>query len=74
MSDSVTTTHEKAVRAFTWHAVVFAIVNLIQIVINLVKSPKRLWFQWVLLDWGVGLGTHAWLVYRASEQHRADQG
>jgi hypothetical protein len=42
----------------------FAIVNLILLVINLLKSPRHFWVQWVVLDWGVGLATHAWLVFR----------
>jgi hypothetical protein len=51
-------------RGFHLHAAAFAIVNLVLIAINLAKSPRHLWFQWVLLDWGVGLATHAWLVFR----------
>jgi hypothetical protein len=71
MQDSATLAREKEIRTFRWHAAIFAIVNLILIAINLAKSPKQLWFQWVLLDWGVGLATHAWLTFRPSGHERA---
>lgn len=58
--------HHRAVRGFFIHAAVFAIVNLLLIAINLKKSPGYLWVKWVLLDWGVGLATHAWIVFRTS--------
>ena len=59
--------HQRAVRGFYIHAAVFAIVNLILLAINLVKSPQVLWIKWVLLDWSVGLATHAWLVFRTNQ-------
>jgi two-component system LytT family sensor kinase len=61
------TDRAREVRGFYIHAAAFLIVNLMLVVINLAKSPKHLWFQWVLLDWGVGLATHAWLVFRGSK-------
>jgi hypothetical protein len=57
--------YQRAARGFYIHAAVFAIVNLILLIVNLKKSPEYLWIKWVLLDWGVGLATHAWIVFRS---------
>lgn len=57
------------VRGFYVHALVFAVVNAILLIVNLRKSPQYLWIKWVLLDWGVGLATHAWIVFRANRPH-----
>jgi hypothetical protein len=56
-------------RGFYLHAATFAIVNLILLAINLKKSPGYLWIKWVLLDWGVGLASHAWLVFGPRARH-----
>ncbi|HET9659711.1 MAG TPA: 2TM domain-containing protein [Thermomicrobiales bacterium] len=65
---SHTSIHQRAVRGFYLHAAAFAIVNLILLVVNLRKSPGYLWIKWVLLDWGVGLATHAWIVFHSTEK------
>lgn len=70
MTTSENIDHAREVRGFYVHAAVFAIVNLVLLIVNLVKSPKELWIKWVLLDWGVGLATHAWIVFRT---HRPQQ-
>ncbi len=54
------------VRGFCIHAIVFTIVNTILLIVNLRKSPECLWMKWVLLDWGVGLASHAWIVFRTN--------
>jgi hypothetical protein len=56
--------HRKVVRGFQIHAAIFAVVNSILLIVNLKNSPHYLWIKWVLLDWGVGLATHAWIVFR----------
>jgi hypothetical protein len=61
---------QRAVRGFYIHAAVFAIVNLILLIVNLRKSPGYLWIKWVLLDWGAGLATHAWIVFRTNRPSR----
>ena len=58
--------HDRAVRGFKIHAVVFAIVNLLLILVNSIRTPQYFWAKWVLLDWGVGLATHAWLTFGSS--------
>ena len=41
------------------HATVYAAVNVLLITINLSSATGRLWFQWPLLGWGIGLLAHA---------------
>jgi hypothetical protein len=41
------------------HATVYAAVNVLLITINLSTATGRLWFQWPLLGWGIGLLAHA---------------
>jgi len=62
--------HKRAARSFYIHAAVFAIVNLLLLIVNLRKTPQYLWVKWVLLDWGVGLATHAWIVFRTNQPPR----
>ncbi len=68
--NSESVSHERAVQLFSIHALIFAIVNLILLVVNLRKTPEFLWIKWVLLDWGVGLATHAWLTFGPSSHRR----
>lgn len=63
--DQTERAQKQAVRGFYLHAIAFAIANLVLLIVNLRKSPGYLWVKWVLLDWGVGLATHAWIVFRA---------
>lgn len=52
---------------FRTHAVVFALVNLMLVVIWLVTAAAAgSWFPWFvfpLFGWGIGLGSHAWATY-----------
>jgi hypothetical protein len=45
------------------HAAVFAVVNALLLVINLITSAHYLWVIWPLLGWGTGLALHAAAVY-----------
>jgi hypothetical protein len=49
--------------AFYRHVMIYAVVNALLAVLNLVRSPNRLWFQWVILGWGIGLLAHGLNVY-----------
>jgi hypothetical protein len=73
MCPTQTDTHGGAIRGFYIHAAVFTVVNLVLIAVNLIKTPQYFWAKWVLLDWGVGLATHAWIVFRSSGRNRVDQ-
>ncbi|KPK63703.1 histidine kinase [candidate division WOR_3 bacterium SM23_42] len=46
-------------KGFYAHLIVFVIVNMILVIINLVLTPRFLWFLIPLLGWGVGLFFHA---------------
>lgn len=37
----------------------YAVINFFLIIINLVTSPKHLWFYWVTIFWGIGVLFHA---------------
>lgn len=51
---------------FYHHLIVYAGVNVLLIIINLVTSPGDLWFQWPLLGWGIGLFMHGVGLFRVS--------
>jgi hypothetical protein len=50
-------------RKFWIHSAIFAVVNAGLITLNLVRSPGKYWFQWVLLGWGSGLLLNAYRVF-----------
>lgn len=45
------------------HLAIFLVVNVGLITLNLVRTPDRYWFQWVLLGWGAGLLLNAYQVF-----------
>jgi hypothetical protein len=45
------------------HLAIFLVVNAGVITLNLVRTPDRYWFQWVLLGWGAGLLLNAYQVF-----------
>jgi hypothetical protein len=48
-------------KAFTIHAIAYAIGNSILIAINLLFIPQFLWFAFPLVGWGAGLAIHYYL-------------
>jgi hypothetical protein len=50
-------------RSLYIHTIAYVMINAFLIALNLLMSPGVLWFVWPLLGWGVGLATHAVLVY-----------
>ena len=52
------------------HAAVYAGVNALLITINLSSATGRLWFQWPLLGWGVGLLAHAAAAFSLAGRRR----
>ncbi|MEZ4530321.1 MAG: 2TM domain-containing protein [Thermomicrobiales bacterium] len=50
---------------------VLTVINIVLLFVNLKKTPGNLWVKWVLLDWGVGLATHAWIVFRTNRSKAA---
>ena len=57
---------KKAVHArtgFYMHLTAYLVVNALLMFINLATSSERLWFQWPLLGWGIGIMAHAVAVF-----------
>lgn len=50
-------------KKFWKHLGVFTVVNAGLITLNLVRSPGKLWFPWVLLGWGTGLLLNGYRVF-----------
>lgn len=57
--------------SLTVHAVVYAAVMLLLVVINLTTSPDVLWFIWPLMGWGLALALHAIGVFFLSSRQAA---
>jgi hypothetical protein len=51
------------IKGFYGHLFAYLGVNLTLLVINLVTSPRDLWFYWVTLFWGIGIFWHAMGVF-----------
>lgn len=47
---------------FGIHLTAYVLVNALLIAINLMTTPDRLWFQWPLAGWGIGLAFHGLAV------------
>ncbi len=56
---------EKAgkLKSFYIHLLVYVLVNFFLFLINLLASPKEIWFYWPLAGWGIGLAGHAFFVF-----------
>lgn len=48
---------------FYTHLVVYAVVNLMLVVINVVTWRGSFWAMWPLLGWGIGIAAHALKVF-----------
>lgn len=49
---------EEEKRIFLVHLVIYVLVNVMLIVINLIYSPKAIWFFYPLIGWGIGISMH----------------
>jgi 2TM domain/Histidine kinase len=56
----------RAIRAFYKHATIYVIVIAALCVINLLKSPSKLWFLYAAAGWGAGLLLHGAAVWGKS--------
>ncbi len=43
------------IKGFYGNLASYIVVNIFLIILNLVTSPKYLWFFWPLLGWGIGV-------------------
>jgi hypothetical protein len=55
-------------KAFTIHAIAYAIGNSVLIAINLLFVPQVLWFVFPLVGWGSGLASHYYLGVRTARR------
>ena len=53
----------RKLRGFYFHAAQYVIINTLLVVVNVIVSPHRIWFLWVVLGWGLGLISHAFRVF-----------
>ena len=51
------------IKGFYVNLISYIVVNIGLLVLNLVTSPKYLWFYWPLLWWGIGLVFHGLKVF-----------
>ena len=53
----------EALRGFYVHLGVYVVVNLFLFLLNIITSPDKIWFYWVLLGWGIAVVAHAFSVF-----------
>jgi hypothetical protein len=53
---------------FFYHFCAYVGVNIILIIVNLLVTPKVIWFFWPLLGWGIGILAHGLAVYFSAEE------
>ncbi len=61
-------------QGFYKHLYSYIAVNIILIIINLVTSPKDLWFYWVTVFWGIGIIWHAFRIFGKNRIFSRDWG
>lgn len=54
---------------FLVHAVVYAAVMLLLLIINLLTSPGNLWVIWPLLGWGLAVTLHGARVFLLADRN-----
>ncbi|UCG30026.1 MAG: 2TM domain-containing protein [candidate division WOR-3 bacterium] len=50
-------------RSFYSHLYVYLAVNAGLFLLNILTSPRHLWFYWPLICWGIGLAIHGLSVF-----------
>ncbi|WP_312075010.1 2TM domain-containing protein [Chryseobacterium sp.] len=53
----------KELKSFYSNLISYLIVNTFLIILNLITSPKHIWFYWSLLGWGIGVLAHGMSVF-----------
>ena len=51
------------IKGFYGNLIAYIVVNIGLVVVNLLTSPKHLWFYWPLLWWGIGVIFHGLKVF-----------
>ncbi|PIF43798.1 2TM domain-containing protein [Chryseobacterium sp. 52] len=57
----------KELKSFYANLISYCTIIPFLIIINLLTSPKNLWFYFPMLGWGVGVASHAFQVFGVSE-------
>jgi hypothetical protein len=50
-------------KSFYTHLFVYLAVNAGLFLLNILTSPRNLWFYWPLIGWGIGLAIHGLSVF-----------
>ena len=50
-------------KSFYSHLFVYLAVNVGLFLLNILTSPRHLWFYWPLIGWGIGLSIHGLSVF-----------
>lgn len=59
----------KAKYGFFVHAIVYAAVMVLLVVINLLTSSGTLWFVWPLIGWGLAVALHGAQVFLLADKN-----
>ncbi len=51
------------IKGFYVNLIAYIVINIGLLILNLVTSPKHLWFYWPLLWWGIGVFFHGMKVF-----------
>lgn len=51
--------HVEKLKNFYKHLASYVIFNILFLIINILSTPKQLWFYWITIFWGVGIATQA---------------
>jgi 2TM domain len=54
----------KAKRGFRLHVAIYALVNLLLIVIWALTGAGYFWPIWPILGWGIAVGVHYWAMFQ----------
>jgi len=58
----------KELKSFYSNLISYCIIIPFLLILNLITSPKQLWFYWPALGWGVGLVAHAMSVFAVGKE------
>jgi len=56
-------TRVEEIKGFYGNLIAYIVINIGLMVLNLITSPKYLWFFWPLLWWGIGVVFHGLRVF-----------
>ena len=53
----------KEIKGFYGNLISYCIIIPFLVILNLMTSPRELWFYWPMLGWGIGLLAHGMNVF-----------